>query len=242
MLYAEFVHQVVEALQQRPLGQGSLQYCMEKLATSEMAKVGEWVEFGSFSGTTIRYISNKRKELGGTRVVHGFDSFQGLPSTWRHGAVGGEAFDDSYTSAGSFDRHGEPPFQDPQSVQWHVGWFNETAAEFANDGESFITGNITFAHMDADIYESTAQAFKALEHRLGHGVFVVFDELIGYPEYQEHEMKALYELLQRSKRTLNIIGYPGPRVLESPDAIREGIRLQGSESGSYPQNALMQIV
>merc|ERR1719197_1244389 len=241
MTYAEFVHEVVDALRQRPFRQSSLDYFL-RTVPPEIARTGEWVEFGCWSGRTIKTIADRRIQLGGRRVVHDFDSFQGLPEKWRNATTGGKKFEDSLASKGSFDRHGKPPFEDASRVQWHIGWYNETASAFGSDAESLAVGNVTFAHMDADIYSSTEQVFKAIEHRFAPGVFLVFDELIGYPEYKEHEMKALYELLQRGKRTLKVIGYPGPVVLESPDDIRKGICKQGGEHGAYPQSALVQLM
>lgn len=46
----------------------------------------------------------------------------------------------------------------------------------------------------------------------------VFDELVAYPEYRSHEMLALYEMLQRTKRRVRVIGWPGPDLLPVPGA------------------------
>lgn len=51
-----------------------------------------------------------------------------------------------------------------------------------------------------------------LEDRIAPGAIVVFDELVNYPAYREHEVKALWEWLSRSRRSLEVIGISGPLV------------------------------
>lgn len=240
--YASFTHQLSVELRKRPLGRGSLEHFLMKIADPMLANTGEWVEFGCATGKTIGRIFKRRKELGSKRVVHGFDSFKGLPSTWRPATVGGVQFQEKWLKQGSFDRSGQPPFEDPTNVQWHVGWFNETVQAFAKNPESVAVGPITFAHMDADIYSSTAQVFENIEHRLAPGAYLVFDDLLGYPEYQDHEMKALYEMLKRTGRSLKVIGYPGPLLIELPSNLKIGLMLQKGEHKNIPQNALVQLI
>ena len=50
--------------------------------------------------------------------------------------------------------------------------------------------------MDADLYSSTITVFKALTDRIQPGLVIVFDELFNYPEFKDHEIKALWELLR----------------------------------------------
>ena len=42
---------------------------------------GHILEFGVFSGGTINYLAKKMP----TKIIYGFDSFQGLPENWRDG-------------------------------------------------------------------------------------------------------------------------------------------------------------
>lgn len=239
--YSSFVRQVVGALRERVLPRkSSLQYFLESVVRAdETVHGGEWVEFGVYRGESMNRIVRRRRRMKATRPVHGFDSFLGLPADWRAAADGDEEFTAKYTGRGAFTLQGKPPFNDSM-IQWHIGWFNETAGAFAKDPASLAAGNITFLHMDADMYSSTAQAFEALESRIAPGAYIVFDELVGYVEYQEHEMKALYELLRRTRRTLEVIGYPGPYILESPEDIKNDI-CAGSENKDM-QNVLVRIV
>ena len=52
---------------------------------------GIWVEFGVYSGTSVSIIAQAAAEqVGPEKIVHGFDSFRGLPSAWRVGFEEGE--------------------------------------------------------------------------------------------------------------------------------------------------------
>src|SRR5215467_14542544 len=54
----------------------------------EIVKIeGHYLEFGVFTGGTIRFIARV-----GDRVIHGFDSFQGLPEDWSGYNLGQRAF------------------------------------------------------------------------------------------------------------------------------------------------------
>jgi len=70
---------------------------------------GLYMEPGVFSGTTINHIA---AYVGPGTVVHGFDSFLGLPESW------GPA------KKGTFDREGVPP-EVRENVRLHAGWLFE---------------------------------------------------------------------------------------------------------------------
>ena len=46
-------------------------------ALEQARSSGHYLEFGVFSGSTIRHIARRKR----TEVIHGFDSFEGLPET-----------------------------------------------------------------------------------------------------------------------------------------------------------------
>eukprot|EP01068_Selenidium_serpulae_P012452 Selendium_serpulae@DN5821_c0_g1_i1.p1 len=50
----------------------------------------------------------------------------------------------------------------------------------------------TFIHFDADLFISTVIPFQLLTDRIVPGTHMIFDELIGYPGFEKHEMLALY--------------------------------------------------
>ena len=203
--YEQFVLRVVEALNVRRFGRDSLDIFLDDHATE--ATGGEWLEFGVARGYTMTKIARRRLAAVGsdTALVHGFDSFQGLPEGW-----------DKY-GTGAFDRKGRPPWHS-KHVKWHVGWYNTTARQFATElqqrsAPSSSSRLISFMHVDCDLYSATAQIFEELEAYLAPGAFIVFDELVGYPGYRGHEMLALFQMLQRTKRKVRVIGWPGPDLL-----------------------------
>src|SRR5262249_18379849 len=70
---------------------------------------GHYLEFGVFTGGTIRFIAARTSG----RPVHGFDSFEGLPEAWGGFNLGGRAF----------DLKGRLP-RVPANVRLHRGWFD----------------------------------------------------------------------------------------------------------------------
>lgn len=134
-----------------------------------------WLEFGVHSGQTINYIS--RFTQG---VVFGFDSFYGLPEAWQPG------FEKGY-----FTMNGNLP-EVNSNVVLVKGLFQDTLPHFLN----IIPGNIGFVHIDSDIYSSAKFVLDSIKDRIVHETVIVFDELIGYETYREHELKALNEFAQ----------------------------------------------
>lgn len=135
------------------------------------------LEFGVAEGLTVRELNDR---FGGSRTIHGFDSFEGLPEDWQPGFP-----------QGSFKCN--PPVM-PANVTLHVGLFNDTVPQFSGD----TPGDIAFVHLDADLYSSTAYVLEQLENRLVEGSIVLFDELASYPGYEEHEYKAFIEHQERT--------------------------------------------
>ena len=47
---------------------------------------------------------------------------------------------------------------------------------------------------------------RELRDRLAPGVWLTFDELFNYPEYRQHEMRALWEMLQERRKVYPTLG------------------------------------
>lgn len=139
---------------------------------------GMIAEFGVFKGTSLTQIAKFFPE----RIVHGFDSFIGLPESW-----GGKG-------PGAFNVDGKPPQLPVNNVEFHVGWFDDTVPVFAKEH----SGPFAFAHLDADLYSSTKTVLDNLGDWFVPGTIVVFDEYFGYHGWQRHEHKAFQEFLQRT--------------------------------------------
>ena len=149
-----------------------------------------WLEFGVASGGTINYISKFT-----TETVYGFDSFEGLPETWRPGF-----------EKGVFDRNGEFPAVNP-NVTLIKGWFNETLPGFIHAQNM----KVSFIHMDADLYSSTKCIFDTLKDYIDTDCVIVFDELVNYPGFDGDtgELKAFYEFITENDVDYEWLGMNG---------------------------------
>jgi predicted O-methyltransferase YrrM len=134
------------------------------------------LEFGVFSGKTLRVIADARKD----GRVYGFDSFEGLPEAWRAGFP-----------AGAFATGTIPETPGAELV---VGWFDATLPQFLVDH----TDPVDFVHVDCDLYSSTKTVLDLIGRRLRPGSVLIFDEYFNYPGWQEHEHKAWMEYAERT--------------------------------------------
>lgn len=138
---------------------------------------GLTIECGVYFGRSINLIA------AGTRgIVHGFDSFEGLPEAWKEGEP-----------AGAYSTGGRLPEVAP-NVRLHRGWFEHTLPAFlaANPGA------VRLLHVDCDIYGSTCTVLDSLGDRLVPGSVLLFDDFLGYPGYEQHEMRAFDEFTAAS--------------------------------------------
>lgn len=133
------------------------------------------LEFGVASGRTIRHIASLTQ-----RPIHGFDSFEGLPESWRTG-FGRGAF-------------AQPLPQVPGHVKLHAGWFTDTLPRF----NAQASQPVALLHVDCDLYSSTAFIFEELGRRIVRGTVIVFDEYFNYPGWKQHEHKAFQEFVSRT--------------------------------------------
>lgn len=186
-----------------------------------------WLEFGAWSGRTTRQIATSHKVIS-------FDSFRGLPENWRNTEVppgykgtSDRKFDKKFLQRGAFDRHGKPPYQHPQ-VTWQVGWFNETLPPFL---AIHPDAKVAFVHVDCDLYSSTSTVLTLLAPRLRANSILVFDELINYPKFEQHEMRALLEFQDATGRSLRVLGTQATLVLANTRDARSYETQIGSQKG-----------
>ena len=140
-------------------------------------KKGLWLEFGVFKGNSINTLSKNNPEV----TIYGFDSFQGFP----------DGSTDQYWTQ-NFDVQGKlPPVN--KNVKLIPGWFNITLPKFL---EEHLNEPIAFLHIDCDLYSSTKTVFDLLKDRFQAGTVIIFDEFIHYNGFEDHEIKAWYELVK----------------------------------------------
>ena len=146
---------------------------------------GQFFEFGVNWGTTIRYIASLTDQ-----EIHGFDSFEGLPQDW----------ETEYQ--GSYSTYGKMP-DVPENVTLHKGWFKDTLPSFFAE----FCPSISFVNVDCDLYSSTVEIFDNLDDRITAGQIFVFDEYLGYRNWQNHEFKAFQEYVARTGVAYEYLGF-----------------------------------
>jgi len=140
-------------------------------------KDGVILEFGVASGRTINHIASLTE-----KTVYGFDTFGGLPETWRTGF-----------EKGCFKQENLPLVK--ENVKLIKGLFSETLEDFLQSNVS----SISLIHIDCDLYQGTKDIFNKLGSLINPGTVIVFDEYFNYPGWEEHEYKAFQEFINSSK-------------------------------------------
>ncbi len=163
---------------------------------------GQYLEFGVFTGGTIRYMARRV----GSHVIHGFDSFRGLPEAWSGFNLGRRAFD----TAGRLPRV-------PDNVRLHRGWFEDSLPPWL----SANPGPVAFAHIDCDLYSSTRTILNALADRIVPGTVILFDEYFNYPNWEKHEFKAFQEFVERYAVKYRYLAFARQQVAVVIEAVGE---------------------
>lgn len=117
-----------------------------------------YLEFGVAYGESMRYWANQLKNR--KSVLHGFDSFVGLPEgagPWRRG---------------QFDAGGYVPDIRDSRVRFFKGWFDEVLPTYVLPEHEVLVIN-----MDADLYSSSIFVLRHLRPFIKPGTFVYFDEM-----------------------------------------------------------------
>src|SRR5512137_995035 len=94
-----------------PVVQETYTQMLHSLSVAQPAD-GLIVEFGVYQGASINVIAKANPKC----IIHGFDSFVGLPGKWERGL-------NTY-EAGHFSVNGAMP-RVPANVKLHKGWFKD---------------------------------------------------------------------------------------------------------------------
>ena len=150
----------------------------------DSAKVeGLVLEFGVYNGKSIRLIASLVDS-----VIHGFDSFEGIPEEWCN------------ERKGSYSAHGIMP-EVPDNVRLHKGWFEDSIPDFVKNEQ----GPIRFINIDCDLYSSTKTIFDLLGPQIVSGSVILFDEFIGYRTWRDDEFKAFHEATEKYNWTYEVL-------------------------------------
>ena len=148
---------------------------------------GHWMEFGVREGDTIGWLLEQKPG----QVIHGFDSWEGLPEEWK---TGGKDY-----AAGSM---AVPMPKFPDNVHLHKGWFDQTLRPWMTEN----SGPVAYLHIDSDLYSSAIYVLDTLNERLVPGTLIVFDELSNFRlsgklnNWPIHEWRAMFEWMEKNKR------------------------------------------
>ena len=153
-------------------------------ATAAAPADGLWLEAGVFYGRSLNLLAKAT-----TRLVHGFDSFEGLPEDWKAGE-----------QKGSYSTGGRLPVV-PDNVRLHKGWFEHSLPPFLQQHNE----PVSLVHIDCDLYSSTLTVLEQLADRFIEGSVIVFDDFLGSPGFEQHELKAFEEFILDSGWTYTVL-------------------------------------
>ena len=155
-------------------------FCIERIPTENLI-----LEFGVHEGGSINFLARLLKAKSDQRKLFGFDSFEGLEEEWYGESLG----------KGFFNLGGRLPKVSP-AVQLIPGWIQNTLGPFLAEHPD---DKIAFIHIDTDTYTPAKLILSTCKPRLLKGSVIVFDELYGYPNWKNHEYKALNEVFSESE-------------------------------------------
>jgi O-methyltransferase len=141
-----------------------------------------YLEFGVAFGDSMRAWAQLLRNPDS--ILHGFDSFEGLPEGW-----------DGHEK-GDMSAAGAVPAIDDDRVTFFKGWFDETLASYAPPKYERL-----FINCDADLYSSTKTVLTYLRSHFRQGVYLYFDEF----QSHEHEMKAFDEFLAETGLKFEVV-------------------------------------
>lgn len=134
---------------------------------------GDFVECGVYQGAQCAAMAMAIMDMRyGTRRVHLFDSFSGVPAAGEHDKQWSEAGHPVGQSAATLDDVIQNMAEwgiDPTLLIYHEGPFDQTVA-------SMMQSPIAILRLDGDLYESTKVCLEHLYPLVSPGGYVIFDD------------------------------------------------------------------
>ena len=116
---------------------------------------GLWLEFGVYTGSSLNITADARTRIDGGEV-HGFDSFEGLPTAWTRGLR-------VLLKEGSFSLGGHlPPVR--SNAVLHKGLFSTSLPTFLAGRP--VAEAVTYVSIDMDLYQGAIDVLRLLEPRM----------------------------------------------------------------------------
>jgi hypothetical protein len=143
-----------------------------------------YLEFGVYKGDVTRFWSQRLRNPKSR--LHGFDSFEGLPTNWIAGKERGV-----FSTGGVL-----PEIRDPR-VRFFKGWFDQTLPSYEPPSHEVLV-----VICDADLYSSTMFVLNQIENLIVPGTYLYFDEF----HHQFDELRAFREFTQRTGMRFSLVG------------------------------------
>lgn len=170
-------------------------------SSKEVTISGHWLEFGVASGGTITLMAKVRSP----DLVHGFDSFDGLPEDWHLSST-------RVQRKGTFAQAQLPAVDG--NVRLVVGRFEDTLPLWLANPDH--QGPLAMVHIDCDLYSSTQCILSLCNDRIVPGTVIRFDDIAewesykkadgsGYSHWPEGEYRALLEWLEDHHREVEVL-------------------------------------
>jgi hypothetical protein len=144
-----------------------------------------YLEFGVFKGNSINYFSKYLQKVDST--IYGFDSFEGLEENWTG---------THHLKNIAFNLKGQKP-KTNRNVVIIEGKIQKTLLDFCNT--KLKNNKINFIHFDFDTFTPTDFTLRILKNNLKKNTIILFDEIYGFPNWRDHEYKALINNLSEDK-------------------------------------------
>ena len=216
--YLQFIKDQLEAIKKVSLGNlpkikapnkfYTTCYLLENRSSMILPK-GLWLEFGVFQGTSINLMANKCPDV----TLYGFDSFEGFPED--------KAKEWNAKYPKDFSLQGNLPSV-RKNVKLIKGWFDHTLPKFL---KLHPDEPVAYLHIDCDLYASTKLVLTLLRDRLRSGTIIVFDELVHFNGFEEHEIKAWYEFVKENNIKYEWIGIKN-KVLSWDEYVKKSKHLR----------------
>ena len=153
-------------------------------AIEKFDKNNLFLEFGVYKGESINLFAKNLKKNDGK--IYGFDSFEGLQDEW---------ITKSFHPVGTFNLKNKKP-KTQGNVELIEGLVENTVENFL---KKYPEKKIAFVHFDMDPYNSTSFVLKKINNHLQPDAILLFDNYYGFPNWQNHEHKALLENIDKDK-------------------------------------------
>ena len=150
---------------------------------------GYWLEFGVHEGETITHTAGSKLGIPNF-LIHGFDSFEGLPEDWIENNPKGH-----FNLDGNVPKH----LLSLNSINIVKGWFDKSLPKFIKENN---INKISFLNIDSDLYSSANTVLTLLTPYFKDHCVIYFDEFCNYPGGENGEYKAFSEFLHKNKNNI----------------------------------------